>query len=159
MKNQITVVAVLMFVLTGASGQSLSPVVATAGDFFSSSSGSLSWTLGEVSTETLQKSIGILTQGFQQPHEATVTGLEVNLNLSVYPNPVREFLFVKTTEAGEYLLELFNLQGQRVIDQHSYADASVQLRIDMKETRNALYLLRITNKSTGKSSIHKIEKY
>lgn len=159
MKDCIPTFLVILLALSSASGQSLSPVIATSGDFFSSPNGSLSWTLGEISTETFQKSAGILTQGFQQPQEATVTGLELNHDLSFYPNPVRTFLFVKTTEAGEYLLELFNLQGQRVINQQSYADASVQLQIDMKEIRNALYLLRITNTSTGKSSIHKIEKF
>ncbi|MFU8844174.1 MAG: hypothetical protein ACNA7V_10250 [Bacteroidales bacterium] len=50
------------------SAQSVSPeVIATAGDYFENSSGSLSWTLGEVMTETFSSGGNILTQGFQQP--------------------------------------------------------------------------------------------
>ena len=51
-----------------ASAQSLSPqVIASAGGYASSGGVSLSWTLGETFTTTLQNGNNILTQGFQQP--------------------------------------------------------------------------------------------
>jgi hypothetical protein len=64
--------------------QSLSSsVVATAGDYSSSASASLSWTLGEIATETFSNGGYILTQGFQQPVEGIIiTG--INLDLLVY---------------------------------------------------------------------------
>jgi len=64
--------------------QSLSPtVIATAGDYSASSSVSLSWTLGEIATETFSNGGYILCQGFQQP----VTGIAIsgiNLDLLVF---------------------------------------------------------------------------
>ena len=44
-------------------------VVATDGDYSSVSSGSLSWTLGEIVVATTESPSGILTQGFQQDFE------------------------------------------------------------------------------------------
>ena len=49
--------------------QSISPdVVAAAGDYFSNGTISISWTLGEVATETIGNGTYTLTQGFQQPN-------------------------------------------------------------------------------------------
>ncbi len=151
-----------LFVFLGiaAAGQSLSPVVATSGDYYISSAGSLSWTIGELSTETYQAGGHVLTQGFQQPHVMTVTGLKIDPVVSAYPNPVRETLFVKTGEPGEYRLEIFNLQGQRVVDLLSQGTTTESMHlIDVRGIRPALYLLRVTHSGNGRSSVHKIEKY
>lgn len=49
--------------------QSVSPeVISSSGDYFEGSNGSLSWTLGEIATETFSNGNNILTQGFQQPN-------------------------------------------------------------------------------------------
>jgi len=57
--------------------QSLSPtVMATSGDYYSGANVTLSWTLGELATETLYGGNNILTQGFQQPGES---GLKLDL--------------------------------------------------------------------------------
>ena len=48
-------------------GQTLTPeVLAASGDYFTSTSNSLSWTLGESVIETYSSSNNSLTQGFQQ---------------------------------------------------------------------------------------------
>lgn len=53
-------------------GQSGPPsAVVTAGDYFSISPGSFSWTLGEIMSETYAQPNGILTQGLQQPQGAS----------------------------------------------------------------------------------------
>ena len=140
--------------------QSLTPsVTASSGDFFSSSSGSLSWTLGEVMTETYPQSIGYLTQGFQQPLSILVTGITNEKNIFVYPNPAREYLNVNLAEPGDYRIELYDLQGVRVLD----AEVKVGIegatqRYSMQDFRVAMYLLRVTNFSTSKNFVYRIEK-
>ena len=63
--------------------QSLSPVViASSGNYYQGANASLSWTLGEVATETYTSGNVILSQGFQQPISISITGL--NLDLLVY---------------------------------------------------------------------------
>jgi len=58
--------------------QSLSPeVIASSGDYYENANASLSWTLGEIATETYSGGSNILTQGFQQPIGVTVKGVDI----------------------------------------------------------------------------------
>ena len=60
--------------------QSVSPeVVASAGDYFEGTNASISWTLGEIATETYSNGTIILTQGFQQPVSVTIHGVDLDL--------------------------------------------------------------------------------
>ncbi len=82
MKKIFTVVCALAYSTIHA--QSLSPtVIATAGDYSTGTGVSLSWTLGEIATETFNNGGYILTQGFQQPLEGiAISG--INLDLLVF---------------------------------------------------------------------------
>ena len=63
--------------------QQLTPtVLSSAGDVQTNGNVSLSWTLGEVATETYDNGNIILTQGFQQPFQLLIQGL--NLDLLVF---------------------------------------------------------------------------
>src|SRR6478609_5245841 len=89
------------FLLIGlARAQSLTPeVVATSGDFFSTTAGSLSWTLGEPVVETFSNVASTLTQGFQQC-EINLSGIdELNTDvcISVYPNPTSGMIYIQLT--------------------------------------------------------------
>lgn len=67
-------------IICSAQAQSLSPtVISSSGGYFTGAGGSLSWTLGEIATETLINGGYILTQGFQQP----VEGITITLNLDL----------------------------------------------------------------------------
>lgn len=79
MKNiKILFVAVLLPAILMA--QSVSPeVVSSAGDYYEGANGSLSWTLGEIATETYSNGTNILTQGFQQPFTVTLAGIDLDV--------------------------------------------------------------------------------
>jgi len=79
MKKISTLLAGLAISLT-ITAQSVSPeVVASAGDYFEGINASLSWTLGEIATETYSNGNIILTQGFQQPVSVTIHGVDLDL--------------------------------------------------------------------------------
>jgi len=60
--------------------QSVSPeVVSSAGDYYENANVSLSWTLGEIATETYTNGNIILTQGFQQPYGITIHGIDLDV--------------------------------------------------------------------------------
>ena len=79
-------------------------VIATSGEFFSNSTYSLSWTLGECVTETFTATGNTLTQGFQQSkfvvtsiNQLTIEGISVK----AYPNPVSDLINISVkTENG-----------------------------------------------------------
>jgi hypothetical protein len=160
MKKQILLLLCL-FIAGFSQAQTLaSSVVGAGGGQFSSTSGFLDWTLGEIMTETYQKGNFYFTQGFQQPATIKVTGLdETETNVFVYPNPLRDVLNIKTSENGDYLIELFDLQGRQLVNKNvSGVVGTSTHQIDLADYRAALYLLRIHNTTTGKSTYHKIEK-
>lgn len=64
----ILLFAIAVLFVWQTQAQSLSPqVISPSGDYFEGSNASLSWTLGELATETYTSGDVILTQGFQQP--------------------------------------------------------------------------------------------
>jgi hypothetical protein len=70
----------LSAIICSTQAQSLSPtVISSSGDYFTGTGGSLSWTLGEIATETLINGGNILMQGFQQP----VEGISINIDLDL----------------------------------------------------------------------------
>ncbi|MBY0435039.1 MAG: T9SS type A sorting domain-containing protein [Cyclobacteriaceae bacterium] len=159
MKKTRLIIFLLSATLSSKAQSLASSVIAASGDQFTSSRGSLDWTLGEIMTETYSQSNRFFTQGFQQPATVRVTGLEEEEVVKVYPNPTKDILHVMTVASGDYVFELFNMQGQRMVEQKAQAINGTQVhKIDLTDFRVALYLLRISNTTTGKNVIHKIEK-
>ena len=72
---------ILISIIPGLlTGQSISPsVIASAGNYHEGTTASLSWTLGEIATETYTAGNVILTQGFQQPISISITGINVDV--------------------------------------------------------------------------------
>jgi hypothetical protein len=80
---KIIIIVICIILTANLNAQSLSPVVlASSGGYFESGTVSLSWTLGEMATETFSGSNIILTQGFQQP----VVGVVISINLDLLVN-------------------------------------------------------------------------
>ncbi|MCD4736625.1 MAG: hypothetical protein K8R53_11320 [Bacteroidales bacterium] len=67
MKSIMIILAELMIVSVLFSQSIERDVVASSGDYYETAVGSVSWTLGELATETFTSPNNILTQGFQQP--------------------------------------------------------------------------------------------
>ncbi|MCD4696362.1 MAG: hypothetical protein K8S16_09005 [Bacteroidales bacterium] len=54
-------------------------VIANSGDYYEGTNVSLSWTVGEIATETYANGSYILTQGFQQPIGIIITGIDLDV--------------------------------------------------------------------------------
>ena len=121
-------------------------VVATSGDFYKNSYGSLSWTLGEVAIETLNETNFILTQGFQQSNltATAIDDLQIpGIELTVYPNPTNSFLFieVKTDKQRDLLLSLFDLNGKLILLKKITGSKQT---VQMQNYKSAIYILQLT---------------
>jgi len=121
-------------------------VVTTAGSYGETTSGSLSWTIGEPIIETLTDGTNTLTQGFQQS-KLTVTAINdlkvPGIELSVYPNPTNSFLSidVKTDKQRDLLLSLFDLNGKLILQKKM---AGNKQTIRMQNYKPATYILKVT---------------
>lgn len=71
---------VLFFIPFIISAQSVSPeVISSSGDYYQGVNASLSWTLGEIATETFTAGDVILTQGFQQSITIAIAGIDLDV--------------------------------------------------------------------------------
>ncbi len=136
-------------------------VVAVSGDNYVNNGISLSWTLGECVTETVQNSDMKITQGFQQGDVGIVNIIENKdevKSIFAYPNPTTKYVTLEIT--GElksvYTAEFTDMSGQLLMlktVQNNFAD------FDAQSLRSGNYLLIV--KSAGNNIIgsFKIIKY
>jgi hypothetical protein len=162
MKNRLLFIALLFFVCRGINAQSLQPnVIACSGNFATSTTCSMTWTLGEVMTDTYSSAGNFLTQGFNQPDTDFATSLisiRPDENIRVYPNPTINYLTINLHDVpGNHIIHLYNTLGQLIIEENIPAGQQ-ELRISIGDLVNGLYLLNIINPESNSSSSFKISK-
>lgn len=148
MKNYIFLL--LLFVTGNIYSQNtVQSVVGTAGDLDSIATVSVSWTVGELAIETLDDSIVILSQGFQQG-KLTVSSLveqdALDFNLKAYPNPVVDILILETDE-GDHIFQVISIQGEIILNGLITSDKQ---EIDFTNLSPGVYILSVDQKQTHK---------
>jgi len=142
MKNQLTIVFILLIIIGRASAQE---VISSSGNSHENSSAQVAFTLGQLSIETYASSTVIVTQGFHQTFEEIVTGLEpiaTPIEVSVYPNPATDFLTIEVADFSDDIsYRLYNLNGLAV------NSGKFITRYDLSLTgyTDRVYLLLLTN--------------
>jgi hypothetical protein len=120
-------------------------VIAPAGSFFQSSSGALSYTLGEVVVDTWAVGNTAFTQGFQQP-KIIVTVIrelpDLNFSIMAYPNPTADIVKLKAEKERSGSLEytLYNLNGKLLLKGRL---GNGESEISMEPFTTGSYLLKI----------------
>ena len=148
---------ILLIALCSASLQA-QEVVTTAGSYGETTSGSLSWTVGEPVIETITDGTNTLTQGFQQSR-LTVTAINdlkiPGIELSVYPNPTNNYLTieVKTDKQRDLLLSLFDINGRLILQKKMTGNKQT---IKMQNYKPATYILKVleVKNSNRKDAMH-----
>jgi hypothetical protein len=111
-KLYLSLVVLLVLGLTGLQAQES---INTSGGNASGSSGSVSYSAGQVVYTTNSGTTGTLAQGVQQPYKISViTGFEdikwMNLNCSVYPNPTTDYLTLKIDASASIPIQNLSYQ-------------------------------------------------
>ena len=154
-KLLLTFLALLISICTYS--QSLGPeVIASSGDYFTSSNAKLSWTLGEMVTETFSVSGNSLTQGFQQGNYlyATVAENSENYNITVFPNPFSNVIIINTGNLTGLTVQVFDMQG-KILMERTIEKSNKQL--DFSAFSQGIYFIKVMNKTTQLKSF-KIQK-
>lgn len=161
-KMKIGLLLIIFFSFQLINGQSLEPkVIAASGAYITSVSCSMTWTLGEVMTDTYTSSGNFLTQGFNQPDTDFATAV-VNLfhteNILVYPNPAINYIIIDLKNVpGNHIIYIYNTLGQMLLQENIRAGQE-QLEIPINEFANGLYLINIKNPESNLSSSFKVIK-
>jgi hypothetical protein len=128
--------------------QAQSTIPASGGNA-TGSGGSVSYTVGQVTYQTLSGTNGTVVQGVQQPYEISiVTALEeakdINLVCSVYPNPTIDFL---TLKVGDYENKnmsywLYGVNGNLIVTKKILSN---ETQISMGNQVSGTYFLKVTS--------------
>ena len=144
----ILTTAVLAFFISNAQEQE---VISSAGEHYSNGSVQISWTLGEIVTETATDGNNIVTQGFHQTN-LTITKIEeeyinnVDASITIFPNPTSDLATINLTDVdiSNFIFELNDNKGKTILKKNFESESEV---IDFSQYAASIYYIRIYNKS------------
>jgi len=73
----------------------------------------------------------------------------------IYPNPAREFIYIKSTAGEQIDLLVYNIQGQKLL---SESNLTLPTKLDISQLDEGTYLLEMKSKANAQSSVQKIIK-
>ncbi len=146
-------IVTIMFctILYGAKAQM---ILATAGDSFTNSEGVITWTIGEIITETFTNGSIVLTQGMQQkPHNVTETYVfsQPGVKVVISPNPAKYMITVNSNSNSTLHTSIYDMNSRIVISKKLKNNRE---NIDISNLKPGLYLVKISG--TSHNSIHKL---
>lgn len=116
----------------------------------------IDWSLGEMAAvETVGNSTLIVTQGYLQPVDETVSTINpesLSGSVQLFPNPTHDFLVLKASlsEATSLRYLLFDMSGKLLLDQNNTNLLQEhEERIDLANFAAGTYLIRIEAKGLG----------
>jgi hypothetical protein len=123
--------------------------ISTAGGEGIGTGGTVSYTVGQVVYTTNNGDEGTVFQGVQQPYEISVipTGedkIGINPELSVYPNPAKDYLLLKVKDytPGNLSYQLFDMNGKLLENKKLEGYETI---IQMDNLARSVYFLKVTD--------------
>ena len=156
-KKTMTSVAFLLLGLGGLHAQESTN--ATGGDA-TGSGGTAAYSVGQVVYTTNTDALGTVSQGVQQAYEIFTVGIketELNISLSVFPNPTADNLTLQISNYNNEKLsyQLFDMQGKLVNNGQVTAE---QTQINTASLPPATYFTNVVNQENKKPQSFKIIK-
>ncbi len=144
--HKVIVIASSLFVLRLIGLQAQETIPASSGNA-KGTGGSVSYTIGQVTYQTLSGTSRTIAQGVQQPFEiSVVTAVEntegVTLEYKLYPNPTRGLvtLTIKPFDQNNFKYLLFDIRGVLIQDRKIESDVT---EIALDTFTPSMYLLII----------------
>ena len=110
----------------------------------SSSTGSVSYSIGQIDYGNPTSSQGTSFEGLQVPYEIyVVVGIDepaVDLSIKVYPNPTDSRLFLSVSDFSECRYQLYSINGA-LLSESELTDATTE--IDLEEYAATSFILRV----------------
>ena len=123
--------------------------ITVSGGNASGSSGSASYTIGQIVYTTNANSNGSIAQGVQQPYEISVVtavekALDISLEMVVYPNPATDLIKLKISnyDIQNLRYQLFDTNGSVLQDNKIEGN---ETSIIMTNYVSATYFLKVTD--------------
>lgn len=143
-KTKLFLTMLICFYITIANAQIATS--ASGGDAYGNG-GSAAYTIGQVTYTTNTETTSSLAQGVQQAYEISIISeldnLDINLNLSIYPNPTTDLLTLNIDALNNENIayQLFDINGKILVYKKITTN---QESILMADYASATYFLKIT---------------
>ncbi|MCP4442491.1 MAG: T9SS type A sorting domain-containing protein [Aureispira sp.] len=129
-------------------------VIGSAGNYSSTPTLQVAWTVGEVAVTTETSGNLIVTQGFQQEYigVSAVSNLEFAGEINVFPNPVADVLNfrIEVEKNVEMVGELFDATGKKVYEIASFeVYDQYQDQINFSDLPAGNWFLRFVDKTNN----------
>lgn len=155
-KLLFTVIAILVFIASAQAQQSAN----AAGGNATGSGGSAAYSVGQVVYTANNSPSGTVSQGVQQAYEIYSVGItetELNISLSVFPNPIVENLILQISDYNNEKLsfQLYDIQGKLV---NKGQIITKQTQMNTSSLPPATYFIHVVNQDNKKIQLFKIIK-
>ncbi len=143
------------FLCTGVNAQSLErSVVSTSGDFFSNSTLSIEYTIGESAIGFFTNSSLSITQGFNQSQldtqSSSVWNVIPSIDIQFYPNPANDHLTVQSSE--KLNIQVVDILGKKV-SEVSEILPQTPANISVSHLATGIYFLRVEDEKNRVSTV------
>lgn len=158
MLNEMKKIISILYIIVSLNVCYSQEVISTQGDHFSNSTGSVSYTIGEVITNTVSNGTNDITQGFHQS-KWKLTGIldfASDIEVLVYPNPMEQVLNIKTLTFDGIHFELYDAQGKLIKQDHLIAE---QTSINVEQLAPGSYSLNLLSESNPIKVFKLIKQY
>lgn len=163
MKNLI-LIFLIFFYMDSLSQNIFQKEISSASNHFSDSKINYSYTLGGVFVQTLANGQN-LTQGFHQPELINFekdTDVK-NYKLQVYPNPVKEILFVRFEKENLQTIgiEIVDINGKTIrkqIIESSIAESIKTIKLNLSDFVAGFYIISLSDSQNKRFLSFKIQK-
>ena len=153
-----TITCLLLLVSSSIFAQSISKqVISTAGKTQTNSDLKVSWTTGEPVVGLMTAGGNQLGNGYYPAMDLQALSVEDNTleaQITVYPNPTSQMLYVSHPEINSFGIQIVDLNGKQVYS----GTISKDQPLDVSNYSQGMYLITIENKEANKKNTYKIIK-
>ncbi len=148
-------------VISGLGSICAQQTIAASGGNAAGSNGSSSYTVGQIAYHSYSSSAGSVNQGVQQAYEimtlAASDTKSIEKNITLYPNPVKDVLFVDFNQESysNASYQLFDVQG-KIIREGNLNQKKNEL--DLSILPQSVYIIRIIQENKQVKSFKIIKK-
>ena len=152
-------ISVLLSMLLVSFGLRAQVSVNAAGGNATGDGGLVSFSVGQMAFSANVGTNGSVTEGVQQPYEISVLSVAEqaeNINLSVYPNPSTDYLYLTTSdEISNLSYQLFDMNGRLLQSEKIVGN---QTNINMQGLVSATYFVKVNQGNKTVKSFKIIKK-
>ncbi|MCW3807590.1 T9SS type A sorting domain-containing protein [Plebeiibacterium marinum] len=133
-------------------------LMSASGGHVENSNFMISFSIGEIITNTYSSENTELTQGLHQPNLIPTSAKNLKLSeleISVYPNPIIDYVSIYNNETQCSSYKLFTTQGKFILENTLNKTIS---KVDLSQLNKGSYLLVFYNINNNKLATHKLVK-